>query len=118
MGHHDGWVQRGEVQGGNGDIIVPEGEFGEVSPTQPLPLGPDILTFLCTGSQVVRAGLELLPSAGMTNAPLCPAGSLPFEGLNDSGSRVVLTSLRLHHRHQQPLAHGLEKGWREYPGTR
>lgn len=40
MGHHDGWVQRGEVQGGNGDVIVPEGEFEEVSPTQPLTLGP------------------------------------------------------------------------------
>lgn len=110
MGHHDGWVQRGEVQGGNGDVIVPEGEFREVSPSQPLPLGPDFLTSLYPGSQVVQAGLELLLSAGMTSDPLFPAGSLPFEGLNDSGSCVVLTPLGLHHGHQQPLAHGLEKG--------
>lgn len=42
--------------------------------------------------------------------PPCSAGSSPFEGLDDSGSRVVLATLSLHHRHQQPLAHGLERG--------
>ena len=45
--------------------------------------------------------------AGSPEPPPPRHGVIPFEGLDDCGSRVVLDTFCLYHGHQQPLAHGL-----------